>query len=228
MIQFNLLPKVKLDFVKAKRTQRLTILAAVIVSAISLAVFVLLLTTTLALGKHSKDLSTDIKRETTKLNEVKDLNKIITIQSQLNSLPSLHDSKPVATRLFDFVKKTTPQNVTIESFDIDFSQEQAGTIKVTGAANALSSINVFVDTLKFTTYKTADGKTANAFSDVIMTFSTTEKGASYDISLKFDPVIYAGTSTVELIVPAAKVTTRSETEKPEAVFQSNNTEDQGN
>lgn len=228
MIQFNLLPKVKLDYVKAKRTQRLTILISLIVSGVSLAVFVLLFTTTLALGKHSKDLSTDIGKETAKLAEVKDLNKIVTIQNQLNSLPALHSSKPVATRLFDFVKKTTPPNVTIGSFDIDFSQENAGTIKITGGANTISSINVFVDTLKFTTYKTADGTSANAFSDVIMTFSTTEKGASYDIALKFDPVIYSGTSKVELVVPAAKVTTRSETEKPEAVFQSNNTENQGN
>ena len=79
MIQLNLLPKVKLDFVKAKRTQRLTLLAATLVSALSIGIFVILFITTLAQKKHSNNLSEKIKNETTQLKQIQDLNKIITL-----------------------------------------------------------------------------------------------------------------------------------------------------
>ncbi len=227
MIQLNLLPKVKLDFVKAKRTQRLTLLAATLVSALSIGIFVILFITTLAQKKHSNNLSEKIKNETTQLKQIQDLNKIITIQNQLNGLPELHKSKPVATRLFNFIKKITPDKITIESFDIDFSQENAGTIKISGQADTVASINVFMDTLKFTTYKTSSNVTGDAFSDAVLTFGISEKKVTYDITLKFNPTIFSSEAQVELLVPSGKVTSRSETEKPDSVFKTNDSTQQG-
>lgn len=221
MIQLNLLPKVKLDFVKAKRTQRLTLLVAIIVSAVSIGIFVILFITTLAQKKHSNNLSESIKSETAKLKQVQDLNKIITIQNQLNSLPELHKSKPVATRLFDFIKKVTPDKITIESFDIDFSQENEGMIKISGQADTVASVNIFMDTLKFTTYKTSSEEVGDAFSDAVLSFGISEKKVTYDIALKFNPKIFSSEAQVELLIPSGKVTSRSETEKPDSVFKTN-------
>jgi Tfp pilus assembly protein PilN len=218
MIQFNLLPAVKLDYVKTKRNKRLTVLASVLVGGVSLAILaILFIAVQGAQRKYSRDLSKDIKAESAKMESIPDLNKILTIQNQLNSLPSLHDKKPAASQLFTYLKQVTPAKVSIANLQIDFD---AQTMTITGSADSINSVNIFVDTLKFTTYTASGGSSTNAFSDVVLSsFGRDDKGASYSITLKFDPVIFDTTKQVTLTVPQGKITTRSETEKPEALFQ---------
>ncbi len=218
MIQFNLLPSVKLEYVRARRNKRVTVLVAVLAAGTALAVMVILFVGVQVLQKkYSSDLSKDITSESSKLQNIPDLDKILTIQNQLGSLPALHDQKPVASRLLGYVKQVTPAKVSIAKMDVDFS---AQTIEITGSADAISSVNKFVDTLKFTTYKTGDGKEGNAFSSVVLAnFGKDDKGASYDVTFKYEPAIFANDSTVTLTVPPGKITTRSETEKPEDLFQ---------
>lgn len=222
MIQFNLLPSVKMEYVRARRNKRTTILIAGLAGAVSLAILVVLFVgVQLIQKKYSEDLSKDIKTESAKLENTPELNKILTIQNQLNSLTSLHDSKPVTTRIYGYLKQLTPAKVSVASLKIDYDLQ---TMDFTGSADSINTINKFTDTLKFTTFKTADNKEGNAFSAVVLvSFGRDDKGASYQISLKFDPTIFAGSSDVSLIVPPNKITTRSETEKPdenpEALFQ---------
>ncbi len=227
MIQFNLLPAVKLEYVKAKRTKRIITMVATLAAAGSLFVFIILLISVQFVQKKpSNDLSADIKTESGKLQGTSDLNKILTIQNQLNSLTGLHDQKPVATRLADYVRQVTPASVSIATMNVDF---EAQTISVTGSADAISSVNKFVDTLKFTTYKLKDSQDETAaFSGVVLAgFGKDDKGASYQLTLKFDPKIFESTSDVVLNVPSGKITTRSQTEKPESLFQPLSNENEG-
>lgn len=218
MIQFNLLPNVKLEFVRAKRLKRLTIVVASLVAGATLTIFVILFVVVQVLQKkYSTDLTQDIKAESSTLVGTQDLNKILTIQNQLNSLTALHEQKPVATRLFDYLKQVTPAKVSIASLNIDFDTQ---TVNITGSADSISTVNVFADTLKFTTFKTNKDVTGNAFSSVVLTgFGRDLKGASYQMSFKFEPTIFSGVSEVSITVPPNKITTRSETEKPEDLFQ---------
>ena len=218
MIQFNLLPNIKLEYVRARRNKRVTLLIAGLVAAALLTIMIILFAgVQIFQKKYSSDLSADIKTESSKLEDTPDLDKILTIQNQLASLPALHDQNPVATRLLGYVRQLTPAKASIAKMDIDFS---AQTIKITGSADAISTVNKFVDTLKFTTYKTEDNKEGPAFSAVVLSnFGKDDKGASYEITFKYDPIIFANSSPVTLTVPAGKITTRSETEKPEALFQ---------
>lgn len=218
MIQFNLLPAVKMEYVKTKRTKRMTMLIATLVGGASLLILIMLFVgVQVVQKKHSRDLSSDIKAESGKLESTADLNKILTIQNQLNSLTGLHDKKPVVTRLFNNIKQVTPTNVGIATLNIDFELQ---TMSITGAADAISTVNQFVDTLKFTTYKLADNTEGKAFSEVVLAgFGKDDKGASYQINLKFDPKIYDSVSDVVLNIPSGKITTRSQTEKPDSLFQ---------
>jgi Tfp pilus assembly protein PilN len=226
MIQFNLLPAVKMEYVKARQTKRMTVLIATLVASASLVILVLLFVgVQIAQKKHSRDLSKDIKTESSKLEDTTDLNKILTIQNQLNSLTGLHDKKPVATRLFNYVKQVTPASVSIATLNVDFD---AQTISVTGSADAISSVNKFVDTLKFTTYKMADNTEGSAFSSVVLAgFGKDDKGASYQLTLKYDPKIFDSAGDVTLNVPSSKITTRSQTEKPESLFQPLSNDNEG-
>ncbi len=218
MIQFNLLPAVKLDYVQARRNKRAVIVISGLVTVISLAILILLfMGVQVFQKKHSSDLSKDIKRESAALEGREDINKILTIQNQLNSLTDLHNKKPVTTRLFDYVKQLTPAKVSIAALDVDFD---AQTMEFTGSADAISSVNRFADTLKFTTFKAGEAEEALAFNSVVLAqFGKDTKGSSYKLTLKYDPKIFSSESDVKLSVPAGKITTRSQTEKPDSLFQ---------
>ncbi len=202
MIQFNLLPAVKQDFIKARRTKRLVTLVSVAASAAAIFVLLLMLVTVDVVQKKSlHDLNGDIGKYSSQLKAVPNLNTILTVQNQLNTLTSLHDQKVVSSRLFGYVAQITPAQASISKLTIDYT---ANTVSMTGEAPTLDVVNSFTDTLKNTTYKTDKTDTANtkAFSDVVLSaFGRDSKGATYTISLSFDPIIFNSANTVTLDVP---------------------------
>lgn len=220
MIQFNLLPDIKLEFIKAQRAKRSVIVIASIVTGACFGLLVLLLLTNSGFKRHISNLDSDIKKETSELSSIEDLDKIITIQNQLNSLTGLHESKPVATRFYDYLPQLVPaetpdQTISLSSAIVNFEES---TIKFEGSANKLLVINKFVDILKFTTFKDEAGETVNAFEEVVLEFETEEISTNYQIALKFNPLIFASNQKIKLTVPNI-ISTRSETEKPnEGVF----------
>lgn len=211
-IQFNLLPAVKLEYTKTQRNKRLTTLIAGAVTAGSLVLVIILFLVIQVFQKnYSADLSQQIKQQTQKLQGVTDINKILTIQNQLASLDALHAQKPAVDRLLPYIQQVTPKDVSISSMNVDFS---AGTMTISGSANSVTAINKFVDTLKFTTYKVDDTE-KSAFSSVVLnSFSPTPSSTNYSMSFKYEPVIFDSNNDIKLVVPANKITTRSETEKP--------------
>lgn len=221
MIQFNLLPDIKQQYLKAQRQKHLVVFISTIATIAAVALLVILVLVVNVWQKKSiSDLTGDIKKYSGQLSGTEDLNKILTVQNQLNSLTGLHDKKAVATRLFDYVTKLTPANANIAKLNIDYAKN---TITVSGTANALSTVNTYVDTLKFTKYKVVSGQGKSstekqAFSSVVLTaFGRTNQDTTYTIDAKFDPVIFSELSEVELTVPQI-TTTRSATEQPTDLF----------
>lgn len=221
MIQLNLLPDVKLEFIKTERLKKLVVSVSLIASAVALFIFLLLvLTVDVWQKKTISDLTGDIKSSSKKLEGTSNLNKILTIQSQLNSLDNLHASKPVASRLTDFLGQVTPSNATISDLKVDFNQN---TLSLTGNAPSLDVVNAFVDGLKFTTYTTtADSSPQKAFSDVVLAqFTRDATSASYTVTLTFNHDIFDVANSVTLSVPN-QITTRSVIEQPNSLFQGGN------
>lgn len=218
MIQFNLLPDVKLDYIKAERTKRTVITVASLATLVVVVIFLLLVVTVDGLQKKNmRDLNRDIAANSSQLEKTPNLNKILTIQNQLSTLTTLHNQKPVASRLFTDLANVTPATVTISSLSADFTQD---TLSISGNAATLDQVNTYVDTLKYATYKAANGQSATPFSAVVLSaFSRNSSGASYTITLKFDPIIFSETNNIRLDV-APQVTTRSVLEQPQALFQS--------
>ncbi|MEI7683123.1 MAG: hypothetical protein WCJ24_02370 [Candidatus Saccharibacteria bacterium] len=220
MIQFNLLPDVKLEYIKASRSKRMVLLVSGGVTAFSLVVFIgLFLAVNVFQPRHINDLNKDITKYTKVLKDTPNLDKILTVQNQLGSLTNLHSQKQISSRLIGYLAQLTPAKVTVSNVTLDYKDN---TMRLTGASDNLATVNKFVDTLKFTTYTVDGSATASkAFSDVVLGgFSVSDKGASYGITMKFDPTIFNGTKQVILVVP--KITsTRSETEKPADLFQQN-------
>lgn len=224
MIQLNLLPDVKLDYLRAQRASRLVMAVAVLTSAASIVLLASLLVVGGFQKKYLGDLNRDISKETAQLKAKPDINKILTVQNQLGSLTALHDGKPATTRLFGYLNQITPTDSGIASLKIDFVTYA---ITIDGGSDSLSSVNKYVDTLKYTKYSVDKSDTfAPAFSSVVLKSfglnsesSANTRPASFSITLTYDPVIFDIAKNVELHVPS-QVTTRASLEKAADLFQS--------
>lgn len=218
MIQFNLLPDVKLRYIKAERQKKLVLTVSTIVTIASIAVLVfLLLTVNVVQRKSINDLDKDIDTIAAQLQSVEDLDKILTVQSQLNSLSTLHDEKVISSRLYDLITRVTPNDTNISSLTIDFS---ATTLEVSGQVATLALVNKFADSFKFAEYRTSeDAEPAAMFTNVVLTsFSRTAENADYTLTMSFDPVIFSGKEDPELLL--RKLTTiRHDVQQPEPLFQ---------
>jgi hypothetical protein len=230
MIQFNLLPDVKIEYIKAQKMRQTVLSIAVIGTIASMAIFTISLAANQLERKHMNDLSRDITTETSQLKAVPQINNILTVQNQLTSLTALHDGKPAVLRLFDYLNQLTPEVISLSNYTSDFA---AHTVTIVGTSDTLSSVNKYVDTLKFTTYTTDTSTTkAPAFSNVVLTsfgLSTSTDPtikattSSFTITMAYDPNIFDNKLKVTLNVPSL-ITTRSEVDKPKAgnaLFQGN-------
>lgn len=218
MIQLNLLPDVKVKYIKAQRSKRMVLLSAIVVSGVSLGILAILVS--VVYGAQKVQLSyydKEIKKNTAELKKIDGLDKILTVQNQLLSIDGLHAEKPVTSRIFTFLPQITPSDVQIASLNL---KHEDSTMQISGTAKSLEAVNKYVDTLKFTKYSTESSATPeNAFSSVVLSsFSRTDNDAGFTVALKFDPAIFKGENkTVTLVVP--KITsTRSQTETPSALF----------
>ncbi|HSH18083.1 MAG TPA: PilN domain-containing protein [Candidatus Saccharimonadales bacterium] len=217
MIQFNLLPDVKLAYVRTQRTKRLVMGTALIATAAAFAIFLLLF-----LGVHVvqkvriSQLDTGIKERTADLKKNQDLDKVLTIQNQLGSLTGLHDDKVTASRTFSVLQQVTPGGVGITNFTTDFT---ASTIAISGQTASLDRVNAFVDTLKFATYTLKDDPEGKkAFSEVVLSqFGRSESATTYTVTFKFDPALFGRDANDQLTVPKT-VTTGSVIGQPSGIL----------
>lgn len=200
MIQFNLLPDVKLEYIKTERLKRAVVGISLLASAVAIVIFIfLVLAVDVFQKKNIHDLGGDITTASQQLKHNKDLPKMLTVQSQLKSLPDLHGQKPYTSRLFGFMDLLTPSNASISELNLDMS---AGTLTVTGTASGLDVVNELADALKYSTYTAGDnGAPLNAFSNVVLSsFDRNEKNATFTIDLNFDPLIFNNANDVNLKV----------------------------
>jgi Tfp pilus assembly protein PilN len=234
-LQFNLLPDVKQEYLKTRRTKRTIITASVVASAIALFIFLFAVTTVYVINKNQlSDADADIKKYSNDLQSVKNLDKILTIQNQLSSIQNLHQAKHKMSRIYTYLPQITPAHVCISQLTLDAA---GGNLSFQGTSDSQKSINTFVDTLKFTKYKVGkDTSTKDAFPSVvesqfgINTSATTQTNsggsvcqgtpapAGYQLTVKFDPTLFANSSDVTLVVPQGLVTTRSVLNDPSNIF----------
>lgn len=217
MIQFNLLPDVKLEYVKTQRTKRLLTTVSFFASIGGIALLILSLVSVDVVQKKSlHDLNNDITKYSSQLKSVDDLDKILTVQNQLSTLTSLHDKKPVTSRLFAYISQLTPAQASLNQLTIDYT---ANTMTIGGGAPSLDAVSTYTDTLKSTTYKTdaAGASSTKAFSNVVLSsFGRDDKGATFTITCSFDPIIFQSANKVTLTVPSTAAADQS------SVFQESN------
>ena len=213
MIEFNLLPDIKVEYLKTEHTKRRVFAISVIVAGIATAIILIMFA---ALELQSHQISSNkkqIAQLSGTLTNTTDINKILTIQNQLKTVVGLYNKAPQSTRLYDYLTQVVPKDATISHLILDFSTD---TLRISGDAPNLETINTFADTLKFAEYS-VDGasQTQKAFPAVVLqSFARGASSASYSFSITFDPLLFDRSHNVKMVVPQDYVSTRSFTELP--------------
>jgi Tfp pilus assembly protein PilN len=216
MIQFNLLPDIKLEYLKAERTRRLVISISSLITIAAILLVASLFSYTEIQKSQINKLSSDIRHQGSVLSSQANINSILTIQNQIQTLTTLHEQEPDVSNLATYLNQTIPITTSLNSLSVDFN---ADTMIMSGNADSLVTVNQLVDSLKFATYsvKGVSGPKL-AFSNVVLAdFGLNNGTADFTINLNFDPMLFNNTETITLNVPS-KVTTRSQLDQPIKLF----------
>lgn len=230
MIEINLIPDVKQELIRAQRVRTNVITVSVLISIIAVGLVVLLVLWVYG-GQTVRSLLLDneIKDRSSKLAAVEDINNTLTIQNQLSKLSSLHNNKPVDSRIFDVlqtVNPPAPNDIKINSLKIDAS---SNAVTIQGqAANGYAALEVFKKTLGATTLKyTKDSKDTtlplvNKMSDADRSYGEDVNGAKvlrFTISFTYPDELFAYTTpTLTIQGPTTTNATDSYLGVPTSLF----------
>lgn len=217
MTQFNLLPNIKLQYLKAQKTRRLVFSFSGLITVASVILAISMFSITALQKAKINSLSSDIKHQGNVLSGQHNLNDILTIQNQIQSLSQLHQQEPEAGNIETYLNQIIPSTASLSSLSVDFT---SNSISITGQADSFFTINQLVDSLEFATYSiNGQAGSKTAFSNVTLSnYSIGKQGSGFSINFDFDPALFVNNQQVTLTVPS-KVTTRSELDQPTQLFQ---------
>lgn len=237
MIQLNLLPDVKKEYLRAQSARRKTITLSIFATIIVVGLTAVVAFYVYAVQNGIMYLQTqDIKGKASQLSAVKDIDKYLTIQNQLEQLSDLHGNKNDFSRLLDFLPKLNPappRNVALTNLDVN-TEESTLTFK--GRVSDYSALATFRDTLAnaMLTYQTGgidhqasklfattDGKKPVEITAASYEKTSTTAGVTFTIVARYDPEAFKQQNVnVQVTVPN-KETTGSVVGTPQAIFGGN-------
>jgi len=160
MIEINLVPDVKQQLIKARRLRSTVISACVIVSIVAVGAVALLAAYVFGVQTIRHAIVDDaITKGGTKLANVEDLSKMLTIQNQLTKINTLNDEKIISSRVFDVLSAIippAPNNIQVSNLEVE---AETGTITIEGQApSGYAALETFKKTINvaFLRYKDSD------------------------------------------------------------------------
>lgn len=236
MIEINLMPDVKQEYLKAKRTRMLVISGAIIVSIVSVAVVVLLAVYLFGIQTlFSLQADNDIKSNQKNIMNTADLTNMLTLQSQLVNISGLHDKQNMSSRMFEIlgaIRPAQPNQVTFSTVKYD---AESKSIHIDGQAiNGFVAVDVFKKTIEATTFSyQEDSKTTTHPVAENVTLSNLSYGEDasgvkvlrFTVDFDYDPSLFASSSkNVVVIGPDKQNATDSYKYLPTSLFDSRATD----
>ena len=236
MIQFNLLPDVKVQYIKTRRISRLVIIASILVVVVAVIATVSFY---LRAEEQESRLTTLTGEADSIFNEIRhaeisvlaneanqdnsDINELLTIQAQLIKLTELHEQKVAVERIEGYLQKILPEGVEITSKRLDFDEsrfEFSGAVvgSEDGQVTSLGQANVLIDTIKFTVYVIDGDATTRKHPFILEPPNLSALGGertTFSLRGTFDPVIFDSQidyDSIKMIVPPDCDTTHIEVE----------------
>ncbi len=170
MIELNLLPDVKKEFIRAQRVRNRVIAGSIMTSLIAGGAVVFLATTVYAVQNLMMfNMNNQIKDNHKKLTEKQEFNKYLAIQSQLQSIGDIAKQRNMYGLLLEYLPQlnpAAPSNVSLYGVTLT---KDGTTIALEGSAGSFEAVNNFKNTLQNATlrykYEGSDKETA-LFSSV--------------------------------------------------------------
>lgn len=226
MITLNLLPDVKIEYLRTRQVKAKVISIATLVTIAAVGLVALVAGWVYGGQAIQKIyLSGEIKKHNAELRALPDIDKYLTIQNQLSKLTALHDGKNDFSRLLAFLpllNPAAPYNVTLTNVDLTSSVDIGSSLTFQGEIKDYTGLNTFRDTLINANVR-YDGKTEKLFETVAVTSSSLEQGANgqmlvvFNISTTYNQNAFIyGAKDVSVIVP--QITTTQSTQATPDVF----------
>lgn len=231
MIEINLIPDVKQEYIHAKRVRTIVISSAILVGVISVGIVVLMAVYLYGVQTVRSALAdSDIKSKYETLSKVDDLENTLTIQHQLTRLNELHDQKSIDSRFFDLLAAINPASPNNVSFSVARLDSVEQIISLEGRANnGYNAAEVLKKTILSTSlsYRDIDGTTQTAqLTDSVVTgdlsYGEDEEGKkvlNFSISFAYDPAFFdRGSQNAVIVRPDRQIVTDSFLRLPDSLF----------
>jgi hypothetical protein len=144
MINVNLIPDSKLQGIKAKRSKQAVQSLSVIVMIVSVALPIVFFIFDFALTKAIDSKQNKIDGLVAKFETEEDVQRILTVQNQLNSLPEAEENTFKMSNLLSVIEYSTPGEVAllgVTALNVD------GSFEFQVNARSIQAANAFIDTL---------------------------------------------------------------------------------
>lgn len=230
MIQINLIPDIKQEFLRTQRTRNMVIAISIFVMLGSVAVLVLLGAILGAEAVREGIANRDIKEQYAKLRSFENIDNLVTIQNQLANISSANDSKLVTSRVFDVVtavNPSAPNDIKMAIVDLDPAQQS---ILLEGsAANSFTATDIMKKTILNTKIEyTKDGEVQRIdLADEVLLSDTSygenaegQKVLRFKMSFKYPMELFDNKTTgLTIVSPTGRVdVTDSKIQVPDNLF----------
>lgn len=230
MIEINLIPDVKREFIHAQKMRNLAITASILVGAAAAGVVVILALLLGAQALHESIARGQVDSEFKKLQSVDNIDNVLTIQNQLSKISSINDTKTMDSRLFDVltaISPSAPNDIKIATVKLDPAER---TLSIEGsAANGFAATETFRKTILNTKLEsTVDGEktTVPLTEDVVIGETSYGEGADggkvlrFALTFTYPEGLFDNTlKSLRIITPTSAVdVTDSRSRVPESLF----------
>jgi hypothetical protein len=230
MIEINLIPDVKQEFIRAQKVRATAITLSILVGIVAGGVVVLLAVFLGGQAITETVLRENIRKDFATFSEIDNINNVLTIQNQLSQISTIHQKKSIDSRLFDVlaaINPAAPNDIKISNVQLDPS---ADSLTIEGsAASGYPATETFRKTILNTKLESGEGDalTTTALTDEVVMGETSYgegldggKVLRFSLSFKFPKGLFDYTlKSIKIITPTSKTdVTDSRTRVPDSLF----------
>lgn len=231
MIEVNLIPDVKREYLHAQRVRNTVISVSMLVAAAAAGAVIVL---GLALGSlqfASGQADNSIKSKYKELSDKPDINDLLTIQNQLTQIDMISSNRGVNSRIFDTLSAVNPQapnNVTMSTVRYNASEK---TITIEGStAGGFNAVDALKKTILNTKLKyTKDSESAETPLSISVRITNTayaedsggEKKLTFTLTFSYpEELLSNSVKSLVIVSPTGSVdVTDSKKHVPDSLFE---------
>lgn len=228
MIQINLIPDVKREFIRAQKMRSIVIAGAIFACGVAIALLALL--GVIYGGERLRESAArrEIDKRYDELVAIENIDEVLTIQNQMSKISSINENKTINSRLFDVltaINPAVPNDVGISMVIVD---PETRLLTIEGSAqNAFAATETFRKTILNTTLETTGDDLKVPLTDSVSigetSYGETSDGGRvlrFSISFVYPEGLFDNTMKLARIASPTRAidVTDSKTRVPDSLF----------